>query len=141
VFEQQLALAVQVADGNDGGVTVDARHDRSEDVLAIAPASAEVVRFDNYSAVIQAFISGQTDLMVVGNDVGAGVLARQEGLAPEQKFQLLTSPSHIALNQGEPALKAAVDAAIAAMLEDGRLNAASEAWLATPLDPANLVAD
>ncbi len=103
-----------------------------------APASAEVMRFDNYSAVIQAFISGQTDLMVVGNDVGAQVLASQEELAPEQKFQLLTSPSHIALAKDEPALKAAVDAAIAAMLADGRLSAASEAWLNTPLDPANL---
>ena len=43
-----------------------------------APASADIKRFDNYNAVIQAFISGQTQLMVVGNDVGAQVLARQE---------------------------------------------------------------
>lgn len=103
-----------------------------------APEGVDIKRFDNYSAVIQAFISGQTDLMVVGNDVGAQVLARQEGLAPEQKFQLLTSPSHIALAKDEPALKAAVDAAVAAMLADGSLNAASEEWLKTPLDPANL---
>ena len=103
-----------------------------------APASADVKRFDNYSAVIQAFISGQTELMVVGNDVGAQVLASQEDLAPEQKFQLLTSPSHIALAKDEPALKAAVDAAVAAMLADGSLNASSETWLKTPLDPANL---
>ncbi len=103
-----------------------------------APDTTEIMRFDNYSAVIQAFISGQTDLMVVGNDVGAQVLARQEDLAPEQKFQLLTSPSHIALNQDEPALKEAVNEAVAAMLADGSLNASSEAWLNTPLDPANL---
>ena len=66
-----------------------------------APEDADIKRFDNYNAVIQAFISGQTDLMVVGNDVGAQVLARQTDLKPEQKFQLLTSPSHIGLNQGE----------------------------------------
>ncbi len=51
-----------------------------------APASADIRRFDNYNAVIQAFISEQTQLMVVGNDVGAQVLAKQEGLKPEQKF-------------------------------------------------------
>ncbi|RVC08897.1 transporter substrate-binding domain-containing protein, partial [Mesorhizobium sp. M7A.F.Ca.AU.001.01.1.1] len=34
-----------------------------------APASADIKRFDNYNSVIQAFISGQTQLMVVGNDV------------------------------------------------------------------------
>ncbi|TJX51868.1 MAG: transporter substrate-binding domain-containing protein, partial [Mesorhizobium sp.] len=43
-----------------------------------APASADIKRFDNYNSVIQAFISGQTQLMVVGNDVGAQVLAKQD---------------------------------------------------------------
>ena len=70
-----------------------------------APAIGRHPRFDNYNAVIQAFISGQTQLMVVGNDVGAQVLARQEALKPEQKFQLLTSPSHIGLNKNEERLK------------------------------------
>lgn len=104
----------------------------------VAADDTEVRRFDNYSAVIQAFISGQADLMVVGNDVGAQVLARQDELSPEQKFQLLTSPSQVALNQGEDALKAALQDAIAEMQSSGALNAASEEWLNTPLDPANL---
>jgi polar amino acid transport system substrate-binding protein len=103
-----------------------------------APASADIKRFDNYNAVIQAFISGQTQLMVVGNDVGAQVLAKQEGLKPEQKFQLMTSPSHIGLNKGEDRLKTAINEAVAKMLADGSLNASSEAWLKTPLNPENL---
>lgn len=104
----------------------------------VAPASTEVRRFDNYSSVIQAFISGQTDLMVVGNDVGAQVLARQEELKPEQKFQLLTSPSHIALNKNEEGLKAALNEAVAEMLSSGKLNESSETWLKTTLNPDNL---
>ncbi|MER8781437.1 transporter substrate-binding domain-containing protein [Mesorhizobium sp. M0437] len=103
-----------------------------------APASADIRRFDNYNSVIQAFISGQTQLMVVGNDVGAQVLARQEELKPEQKFQLLTSPSHIGLNKKEDRLKQAVNDAVAKMLADGKLDESSKAWLKTPLDPANL---
>jgi len=103
-----------------------------------APATADIKRFDNYNSVIQAFISGQTQLMVVGNDVGAQVLAKQEGLKPEQKFQLMTSPSHIGLNKGEDRLKTAINDAVAKMLADGRLNASSEAWLKTPLNPENL---
>jgi polar amino acid transport system substrate-binding protein len=103
-----------------------------------APSSADIRRFDNYNAVIQAFISGQTQLMVVGNDVGAQVLARQEELKPEQKFQLLTSPSHIGLNKNEEALKTAVNDAVAKMLADGKLNESSEAWLKVPLNPENL---
>ena len=103
-----------------------------------APPSADIKRFDNYNSVIQAFISGQTDLMVVGNDVGAQVLAKQEALKPEQKFQLMTSPSHIGLNKDQDRLKAAINDTVAKMLADGRLNASSEAWLKTPLNPDNL---
>ncbi|TPK48970.1 transporter substrate-binding domain-containing protein [Mesorhizobium sp. B2-5-4] len=103
-----------------------------------APGSADIKRFDNYNSVIQAFISGQTQLMVVGNDVGAQVLAKQDVLKPEQKFQLLTSPSHIGLNKNEDALKKAVNDAVAKMLADGKLDESSKAWLKTPLNPDNL---
>src|SRR5947208_5985833 len=103
-----------------------------------APASADIRRFDNYNSVIQAFISGQTQLMVVGNDVGAQVLAKQDALKPEQKFQLLTSPSHIGLNKNEDRLKKAVNDAVAKMLADGTLDESSKAWLKTPLKPDNL---
>lgn len=103
-----------------------------------APASATIQRFENYNAVIQAFISGQTQLMVVGNDVGAQVLARQDELKPEQKFQLLTSPSHIAVRKGEEALRKAIDEVVAKMVSDGSLDASSKAWLKTPLNPDNL---
>ena len=74
-----------------------------------APPSADIKRFDNYNSVIQAFLSGQAQLMAVGNDVGAQVLARQVTLKPEQKFQLMTSPDHIALNKNEPRLKQALE--------------------------------
>jgi polar amino acid transport system substrate-binding protein len=104
----------------------------------VAPKSADIKRFDNYNSVIQAFISGQTQLMVVGNDVGAQVLARQTDLKPEQKFQLMTSPSHIAVNKGEERLKTLINDTIAKMLADGSLNKSSETWLKTPLNPDNL---
>jgi polar amino acid transport system substrate-binding protein len=107
-------------------------------LTAAAPASATIQRFENYNSVIQAFISGQTQLMVVGNDVGAQVLARQDALKPEQKFQLLTSPSHIALRKSEDGLKKAVNDAVAKMTTEGKLDASSKAWLKTPLNPDNL---
>jgi polar amino acid transport system substrate-binding protein len=107
-------------------------------LTAAAPASATIQRFENYNSVIQAFISGQTQLMVVGNDVGAQVLARQDALKPEQKFQLLTSPSHIALRKSEEGLKKAVNDVVAKMVAEGKLDASSKAWLKTPLNPENL---
>jgi polar amino acid transport system substrate-binding protein len=103
-----------------------------------APQTADIKRFDNYNAVIQAFLAGQTQLMVVGNDVGAQVLAKQVALQPEQKYQLMTSPDHIALNKNEPELKKQIDAAIAKIVSDGTLNAISTKWLSRPLDPKDL---
>jgi len=106
-----------------------------------APANADIKRFDNYNAVIQSFLSGQAQLMVVGNDVGSGVLARQTDLKPEQKFQLMTSPDHIGLNKNEPRLKQGVNDVVAKMLADGSLNAISVKWLNRPLDPKDLAAN
>ena len=107
-------------------------------LTAAAPPAADVKRFDNYNGVIAAFLSGQIDLMAVGNDVGASVLARHPSIEPEQKFQLMTSPDHIALNKGEPRLKQFLDDSIAKMKADGGLNAISVKWLAKPLDPKDL---
>jgi polar amino acid transport system substrate-binding protein len=103
-----------------------------------APPSADIKRFDNYNAVIQAFLAGQTQLMVVGNDVGSQVLAKQVALKPEQKFQLMTSPDHIALNKEQPDLKQRIDAVIAKIIADGSLNRISTKWLSRPLDPKDL---
>lgn len=107
-------------------------------LTAAAPATADIKRFDNYNAVIQAFLAGQTQLMVVGNDVGSQVLAKQVALQPEQKFQLMTSPDHIALNKEQPDLKQRINNVVAKIIADGRLNAISTKWLNRSLDPKDL---
>lgn len=104
----------------------------------IAPPSANIRRFDNYNGVITSFLSGQVQLIVVGNDVGAAVLARHPAIAPEEKFQLLSSPDHIALNKDEPAFKQFLDQAIARMVGDGSLNTISMKWLHKPLNTQDL---
>jgi polar amino acid transport system substrate-binding protein len=107
-------------------------------VTSAAPSTADIRRFDNYNGVITAFLSGQVQLIVVGNDVGAAVLARHPTIEPEEKFELLTSPDHIALNKNEPALKSALNDAIAKMKSDGSLNEISVKWLHKPLNEKDL---
>jgi polar amino acid transport system substrate-binding protein len=103
-----------------------------------APKDADIKRFDNYNGVISAFLAGQVQMIAVGNDVGASVLARHPTIEPEQKFQLLSSPDHIALNKNEPALKQSLNDTIAKMKADGSLNKISIQWLQKPLDPKDL---
>ncbi|WP_027800091.1 transporter substrate-binding domain-containing protein [Paraburkholderia dilworthii] len=106
-------------------------------VTKIAPPSANIKRFDDPNGAISAFLSGQVQLMVVGNDVGATILARHPANDPEQKFSLFSSPDHVGLNKNEPRLKQKVDETIAKARKDGTMNAISQKWLRTPL-PADL---
>ena len=76
-------------------------------------------------------------LIVVGNDVGAGILAKHPAIDPERKFNLLDSPSNIALNKGQAALQAKVNEVVSGMKKDGTLNEISKKWLQLPL-PSNL---
>ena len=102
-------------------------------VTEVAPKDADIQRFNDYNGVISAFLSGQVQLMVVGNDVGAAVLAKQPAMEPESKFQLLNSPSAMAINKGEDRLLAKLDEALATMKKDGTLDAISKKWLFIPL--------
>ena len=118
------------------GKTVGVNRGTLEDtsLTEIAPAATDIRRFDSYNGVISAFLAGQVQLIVVGNDVGSSVLARRPALEPEQKFQLMKSPDHVALSKNEPALKQALDDVITAMRSDGSLNRLSLTWLLKPLD-------
>lgn len=106
-------------------------------VSKVAPPSAVIKRFDDPNGAISAFLSGQAQLLVVGNDVGATIMARHPANDPEQKFSLFSSPDHVGLNKNEPRLKTKVDEAIATAKKDGTMNSISQKWLRAPL-PADL---
>jgi len=103
------------------------------EVTKVAPATADIQRFTDYAGVISAFLSGQSQLMVVGNDVGATILAKNPKIEPVEKFLLLTSPSNMAVKKGETALQAKVDEVLAGMKKDGTLNDMAVKWLKQPL--------
>jgi polar amino acid transport system substrate-binding protein len=103
------------------------------EVTKVAPPTADIQRFTDYAGVISAFLSGQSQLMVVGNDVGATILAKNPKIEPVEKFLLLTSPSNMAVKKGEKALQTKVDEILAGMKKDGTLNDMAMKWLKQPL--------
>ena len=88
------------------GKTIAVNRGTLEDTEAtkVAPKDADIQRYNDYSGVISAFLSGQAQLMVVGNDVGATILAKNPAIEPVEKFKLLSSPSAMAVKKGEKAL-------------------------------------
>jgi polar amino acid transport system substrate-binding protein len=71
--------------------------------------------------------------MVVGNDVGATILAQNPERKPEEKFVLLTSPSNMAVKKGETRLQQKLNETLAGMKKDGTLNEMAVKWLKQPL--------
>ena len=128
------ALDVKDAAGLAGkSVAVNRGTLEDTEVTKVAAKDTDIQRYSDYSSVISAFLSGQAQLMVVGNDVGASILANDSALKPVEKFKLLSSPSQMAVKKGEAKLQAKLDAALAAMKADGSLNALAVKWLKQPL--------
>ncbi len=129
-----LELDVKDAAGL-AGKTIAVNRGTLEDteVTKVAPAGADIQRYNDYAGVISAFLSGQAQLMVVGNDVGATILAKNPAIKPVEKFLLLTSPSQMAVKKGETRLQEKLNAALIAMKADGSLNALAVKWLKQPL--------
>ena len=117
------------------GMTIAVNRGTLEDteVTKVAPEGADIQRYSDYNGVISAFLSGQAKLMVVGNDVGATILAKQPAIEPVEKFQLLTSPSNMAVKKGETRLQQKLNDVVAGMRKDGSLNALAVKWLKQPL--------
>ncbi|WP_145538153.1 transporter substrate-binding domain-containing protein [Yersinia alsatica] len=102
----------------------------------LAPKEAQIKRYEDNNTTLSAYLSGQVDYLATGNLVVSALARQNPAHAPVAKFMLKDSPCYIGLRQGEPALKAKVDALIEEALQDQTLNGLSEKWLKAPLPAA-----
>lgn len=137
VFGPASIKATQAADlsGKTVGVTRGAVEDI--ELSKIAPADANIKRYEDNNGTITAFLSGQVQLIATGNVVAAAILAKNPPKKPETKFLIKNSPCFIGLNKGEPELQAKINAILAEAKKDGSLNTISKKWLGADL-PAGL---
>lgn len=101
-------------------------------ITAIAPADANIQRFDDDASAVQALLSGQTPLMGASNVV----IAQIQTMAPDRfdvKFSLSQQSQGIAVRPGSEDLLAYIDDFLVRVKEDGRLNALHEEWVGGPL--------
>ena len=127
----QKVTKIEDLAGKTLGVTRGAVEDL--EISKIAPASATLKRYEDNNGTISAFLSGQVQLVATGNVVAAAILAKNPPKRPEVKFLIKDSPCYVGLNKGEPALLAAVNAAVAKAKKDGRLDAIAKKWLGAAL--------
>ncbi|MBI1201979.1 MAG: transporter substrate-binding domain-containing protein [Rhodopseudomonas sp.] len=138
--------AVYSVKGKDAGITKladlsgktvgAARGTIEEQALsATAPKDATIKRFEDNSATIAAFVSGQIDLVATGNTVAAVIAKQNPARTPEMKFLIKDSPCYVGMNKNEPALMAKVNSIIADAKKAGEIEKLSEKWLKQPLPP------
>jgi polar amino acid transport system substrate-binding protein len=116
--------------GKTVGVTRGAIEDM--ELSKIAPASAEVRRFEDNNATVSAFVSGQVQVIATGASVAGNMMARNPTLGAEYKFTLKDSPNFIGVAKGEDKLRLKVNEILAAAKASGELDKLSLKWLGRP---------
>jgi polar amino acid transport system substrate-binding protein len=116
--------------GKTVGVTRGAIEDM--ELSKIAPASAELRRFEDNNATVSAFVSGQVQVIATGASVAGNMMARNPTLGAEYKFTLKDSPNFIGVAKGEDKLRLKVNEILAAAKASGELDKLSLKWLGRP---------
>lgn len=101
-----------------------------DEMLAkMAPASTEVMRFEDQAATSAAFAAGQTEVIATSVS-NMGILAQKNpSLGAEYKLLLRDSPCFVGVNKGETALLEKVNEIILAAKADGTIERLSQTYL------------
>ena len=117
-----------------GGKTVGVTRGAIEDMelTKIAPAGADIKRFEDNNGTVAAFVSGQVQVLATGASVAGNMMARNPNLNVEYKFVLKDSPNFIGVNKGEDKLRLKVNEIIAAAKAAGDIDKMAQKWLGRP---------
>jgi polar amino acid transport system substrate-binding protein len=132
VFAARTLAVKGAADlgGKSIGVTRGAIEDM--ELTKIAPAAADIKRFEDNNATVAAFVSGQVQVLATGASVAGNMMARNPNLGVEYKFVLKDSPNFIGVNKGEDKLRLKVNEIIAAAKAAGDIDKMALKWLGRP---------
>lgn len=93
-----------------------------QELTKVAPAGAELKRFEDNNATVSAYVSGQTQLLATGASVAGVMMQKNPQLNAEYKLLLKDSPNFIGVGKGEDALRTKVNAIIAEAKKSGDLD-------------------
>ncbi|MBD9529096.1 transporter substrate-binding domain-containing protein [Paracoccus sp. PAR01] len=127
------ATALADAAGLSGqGIAVTRASTQDTGVTKVAPADADIRRFDDDASAVQALMSGQVKLIGASNVVMSQVNAAA-GDRFDKKFDLSSQVQGIAVAPGSDALLDKINAFVAQAKSDGMLDKVHEKWLGGPL--------
>ncbi|HSV35544.1 MAG TPA: transporter substrate-binding domain-containing protein, partial [Ramlibacter sp.] len=83
------------------------------ELTKVAPANAELRRFEDNNSTVSAFVAGQTQLVATSAQVAGALMAKSPQLGTEFKFVLKESPNFIGVGKGEDKLRLKVNEILA----------------------------
>ncbi|TSH88468.1 transporter substrate-binding domain-containing protein [Verticiella sediminum] len=124
------SLSIETVEDLAGKTAAVTRGTIQDDLITqIAPKTLRIHRFEDDASTMQAFASGQTQLLVTAASVADTVITKHPKLNAEYKLPLKDSPNFIGVRKGEHALRERLNAIILEAKEDGTLEALSQKWL------------
>lgn len=103
-----------------------------QELTKVAPAGADLKRFEDNNATVSAYVSGQTQLLATGASVAGVMMQKNPQLGAEYKLLLKDSPNFIGVGKGEDALRTKVNAIIAEAKKSGDIDKMAQKWLGRP---------
>ena len=116
--------------GKSIGVTRGAIED--QELTKLAPAGADIKRFEDNNATVSAFVSGQKQLIATGASVAGNMMGKNPQLGTEYKLLLKDSPNFIGVAKGEEKLRLKVNEIIADGKKSGDIDKMAMKWLGRP---------
>ena len=102
------------------------------ELTKVAPASADIKRFEDNNTTVSAFVSGQVQVIATGASVAGNLMARNPQLGTEYKFVLKDSPNFIGVAKGEDKLRLKVNQILTDAKASGDLDKMAMKWLGRP---------
>ena len=102
------------------------------ELTKVAPASANIRRFEDNSATVAAFVSGQVQTIATGVAVADNMARRNPQLKAEFKVLLKDSPNFIGVAKGQDKLRLKVNEIIQAAKASGDIDKMAGKWLGRP---------
>jgi polar amino acid transport system substrate-binding protein len=117
-----------------GGKTVGVTRGAIEDMelTKLAPANADIKRFEDNNGTVSAFVSGLVQVIATGASVAGNMMQRNPQLNAEYKLLIKDSPNFIGVAKGEDKLRTRVNEVIGAAKAAGELDKLAQKWLGRP---------
>jgi len=103
-----------------------------QELTKVAPAGADIKRFEDNNTTVSAYTAGQVQLIATGASVAGNMMVKNPQLNTEYKLLLKDSPNFIGVGKGEDKLRLKVNEVIAAAKTSGDIDKMAVKWLGRP---------